>query len=30
MDDGITEPELLDYHYRLVDMRDVNCAGLLV
>jgi len=27
MDDGIKEPELLDDHYRLVDMREVNCEG---
>ena len=30
MADGIDEPELLDYHYGLVDMHRVNCAGLLV
>ena len=30
MPDGIDEPELLDYHYRLVDMHRVNCAELLV
>jgi len=29
MSDGIAEPELLDYHYGLVDMHRVNCAGLL-
>ena len=30
MSDGITEPGLLDYHYQLVDMHQINCAGLLV
>ncbi len=30
MPDGIDEPELLDYHFGLVDMHRVNCAGLLV
>lgn len=30
MRDGIDEPELLDYRYRLVDMHQVNCTGLLV
>jgi len=29
MSDGIAEPELLDYHYGLVDMHRINCAGLL-
>jgi hypothetical protein len=30
MDDGMTEPQLLDYRYQLVDMHQINCAGLLV
>ncbi|MCB2263824.1 MAG: hypothetical protein LGR52_12950, partial [Candidatus Thiosymbion ectosymbiont of Robbea hypermnestra] len=30
MPDGLEEPGLLDYHYGLVDMHQVNCAGLLV
>ena len=30
MPDGIAEPELLEYRYSLVDMHQVNCAGLLV
>jgi len=29
MPTGIEEPELLDYHYGLVDMHQVDCAGLL-
>jgi len=27
---GLKEPGLLDYHYELVDMHRVDCAGLLV
>ncbi|MBK1632356.1 hypothetical protein CKO31_16755 [Thiohalocapsa halophila] len=30
MPDGIAEATLLDYRYQLVDMHQVNCAGLLV
>jgi hypothetical protein len=30
MPDGIAEPGLLDYRYGLVDMHQVDCAGLLV
>ena len=30
MSDGIAEPGLLDYRYQLVDMHQINCAGLLV
>ena len=30
MPDGIQEPGLLDYRYGLVDMHQVNCAGLSV
>jgi len=30
MPGGIDEPGLLDYHYVVVDMHRVNCAGLLV
>jgi hypothetical protein len=30
MPDGIHEPGLLDYRYAVVDMHQVNCAGLLV
>jgi len=30
MPDGLQEPGLLDYRYGLVDMHQVNCAGLLV
>jgi len=29
MPDGLEEPGLLDYHYGLVDMHRINCAGLL-
>jgi len=27
---GLAEPGLLDYHYELIDMHQVDCAGLLV
>ena len=30
MADGIREPERLDYRFGLIDMHQVNCAGLLV
>ncbi|WP_295390510.1 hypothetical protein [uncultured Thiodictyon sp.] len=30
MPDGIQEPALLEYHYGVVDMHQINCAGLLV
>ena len=30
MPTGIQEPEALDYRYRVVDMHQINCAGLLV
>jgi len=30
MPTGLEEPGLLDYHYSLVDMYRINCAGLLV